>query len=452
MPILAVVIIIVGTVAAAITFFTIKTITAPKKITELKKLLEQGNTGTVIKSTRALIAKDPKNTEAHYLLGQAYLKEKKPELALMEYKTVDRIGRFSMICPEREFRRGIAELFERYRQPEEALKEYLILLKMEPENARFYSKAGELFEMRDRGDKAEGFYRKAIELDSRLGTAHFRLGRLLYNLKRTGEARQELEKAVSLNPNLYQAWFFIGRLLKQNKDFAGALTAFEKAQKDPEQKIRAIIERGTCYMNLKNIDSAEAEFQRAVKLSKDDSQQEILFARYFLAMCFEMAKDIEKAIDQWEIIYSANATFKDVATKLSQYQDLRHDDTLKDFLTASMPEFHEICSAVVKSMGMNIREIKNSTGGCQIIAIDAEQKWERAKRLPRLIRFLRVMDPIPESIVRSLHEEMKSLSVNLGMIIASSSFSKKASEFAGSRPIDLYNKDKLQVMLKKIRY
>ena len=169
-------------------------------------------------------------------------------------------------------------------------------------------------------------------------------------------------------------------------------------------------------------------------------------------MCFEMTKEIEKAIEQWEIIYSANSGFKDVAAKLSQYQDLRHDDTLKDFLTASMPEFHEICSAVVKSMGMNIREISSTTGGCQLVAIDAEQKWKGAKRLPKLIRFLRVADPIAESEVRSLHEEMKGISINLGMIIASTSFSRKASEFADSRPINLYNKEKLQDLLKKVKY
>ena len=161
-----------------------------------------------------------------------------------------------------------------------------------------------------------------------------------------------------------------------------------------------------------------------------------------------MMRKLEKAIDQWELIYSNDATFKDVAEKLSQYQDLRHDDTLKDFLTASMPEFQKICSAVIESMGMSIREMGNTTGGCQVTAIDLEQKWMGVKQLPRLIRFLRVAELIAEPEVRSLYEEMKNSSINQGMIIASANFSKKASKFADSRPIELYNKDKLTALLK----
>ena len=374
--------------------------------------------------------------------------EHKTELALMEYKTVNQIGQFGTVCPEREFRQQISELYEKYHQPEEALKEYLLLIKLEPQVSKFYYKAGDLFEQRDKSDKAENFYRKAIELDPRSGPAHYRLGQLLHRSKKNLEAKKELEIALQLQPENYKAYFSIGRILKDNHDYVGALHAFERAQRDPEQKVKALIERGTCYMGMNNFDSAIGELERAVKLSPDERATETLYARYFLAMCYEKTRKIDKAIDHWEKIYSKKTSFKDVAEKLSQYQELRDDDKVKDFLTVSMEEFYEICKTITQSMSLNVRDISDIPNGCQIIAVDSNQKWKGAKRMPRLIRFFRITELIPETTVRSIHEEMKSISVTRGIIIASSNFSRKAYEFAETRPIDLYNKEKLQELLK----
>ncbi len=422
MPILFLFIIILGSGIGVITFFIIKSVGTPRKTSELNKALKQGKANAVIKAAKAIIAKDPRNSDAHYLLGQAYLMEHKTELALMEYKTVNQIGRFGTFCPERDFRQQIAELYEKYRQPEEALKEYLLLIKLEPQVSKFYYKAGDLFEQWDKSEKAENFYRKAIELDPKSGPAHFRLGQILHHSKKNVEAKRELETALKLQPENYKAYFYIGRILKDNHDYVNALHMFERAQRDPEQKVKALIERGTCYMGMNNFDSAIGELERAVKLSTDEGANETLYTRYFLAMCYEKTRKIDKAIDHWEKIYSKKTSFKDVAEKLSQYQELRDDDRVKDFLTVSMEEFYEICKTITQSMGLNVRDVSDIPNGCQILAVDSDQKWRGAKRMPRLIRFLRIAELIPETSVRSIHEEMKSISVTRGMIIASANF------------------------------
>jgi len=72
----------------------------PKRIEMLEGLIKQGKVQTAAKSAKAIIARDPRNAEAHYLLGQAYLADHKSELALMEYKTVNQIGSFGPTIPE----------------------------------------------------------------------------------------------------------------------------------------------------------------------------------------------------------------------------------------------------------------------------------------------------------------------------------------------------------------
>lgn len=451
MPLIILIIIIIGVAVAVITFFMIKTFIVPKKVANLIQMLKQGKSSTVARMAKQILSKEPKSSEAHYILGQAYLMENKPELALMEFKTVNQIGNFGGLVPEKEFREKIGSLFERYGQPEEALKEYLLLIKLEPNNPEYYYSAGTLFEARDKSEKAANYYRKTLQLDPRHSDAHFKLGELLYRNKKPVEAKKELELAINLNPENYRAYYYLGKLLKDNHDYVSALHALEKAQRDPEFKVKALIERGVSYIGTQSYDSAIAELDRAVKASDNPASNEALYAKYFLAACFEKKRNIDRAMDLWEEIYSQKKNFRDVAEKLSQYQDLRTDDRVKDYLTAPMDDFYEICKSLTGALNLTIRDISDTPNGCQVIAVDADTKMRNQRKIPRLIRYLRVAEMIPESTVRSLHEEMKTMNIPRGVLFSSSNFSRKAAEFAETRPIDLYNKDHLQKLLKKIK-
>ncbi len=293
--------------------------------------------------------------------------------------------------------------------------------------------------------------KKTIDLDPRHTDAHFRLGNIYYRNKRAQEAKTELDLALKYNPENHKANFFIGKILKEKKDFAGALSYFEKSQRDSELKVKSLLERGICFISMKNFDRAISELERAISNSiNSEGGQEILFARYFLAYCHEQKRDIDNAIKQWEEIYSKKPTFKDVGEKLSQYQDLRTDDRMKDYLTASRDEFFSICKGATAAMGLSVRDIGDIQNGCQIIAVESESKWRGAKKIPLLIWFLRVPEMVSESTARAIHESMKKNNVGRAMIVTSSEFSKKAREFSETRPVNLVGKEKLQQMLKKI--
>jgi tetratricopeptide (TPR) repeat protein len=239
--------------------------------------------------------------------------------------------------------------------------------------------------------------------------------------------------------------------MKETKDFVAALHAFEKARRDPELKAKALLERGVCYISTQSYDSAISELERALKVASTENAQEQLYIKYFLASCYEKKRNIDKAVDLWEQVYKERANFRDVAEKLSQYQELRTDDSVKDYLTASMDTFYKLCTQIASGMNLNVKDISDTQNGCQIIAVDAENKWRNVKKIPKLIRFLRVPEMITETTVRSLHEEMKSLNITRGILISSSNFSRKAIDFAESRPIELYNKDKLQKLLTGVK-
>jgi tetratricopeptide (TPR) repeat protein len=453
MPIIIVLIVILGMAIGVFAYFLIRSIIAPKQMQTLFKQMEQGKAGAVARTAKQILSKQPRNVDAHFLLGKAYLEQEKPELALMELKTVNEIGIFEGYTKEAEFRKLIADLFERFKQNDEALKEYLLLIKLEPSVAEHYFRAGVLFEERSNSDKAANYYRKTLELAPKHSMAHYRLGYLLYRSKKSIEAKQQLEHALQSDSSNYKAHFYMGKILKENHDHVAALLSFEKAQRDPELKTRALIERGSCYMNMKDFEKAAVELERAIKLADDSSSQEILYARYFLSLAYEQTRNYDEAIKQWEVIYKKKPSFKDVAEKLSQYQELRTDDHIKDFLTAGPSEFYDIAKAITtQSLDLQIRDSGDIKNGCQIIAVESNTKWRNAKKQPKLIWYLRVPEVLTDSTVRSMHENMKKLNVTRGVIVSSSGFTRKALDYAESRPIDLIDKEKLQKLLSKIDF
>jgi tetratricopeptide (TPR) repeat protein len=451
MSFIIVLIIILGVGIAVLTVIIVPMVSSPRQSKAIAEALKQGRSAVVVRSAKALIAKDPHNSSAHWYLAQAYKAEGKPELALMELKAVDQLGQFGPEVPEIEFRTQIAALHERFNQIEQASGEHILLTKIDPHSAAHFLDAGRLFEARGKTDLAVNYLRKAIEMDERLHLAHHILGLILYRTKHPMEAKTELEAALKWNPDDYEAYFYVGKVLKEMSDFTAALLSFEKASRNQELRLKCLVERGGCYMSQGAIDKAIPELERAVKQIRDEGAPESLYGRYFLAMCYEKSRNLDLAIEQWERIYSKKPGFRDVAEKLSQYQEYRTDDHMKDYLTCGREEFSAMCKSVVQgSMGLSIRDSTEVQNGIDVIAVEGEaDKWMAAKKIPRLVRFLRVSDNQDEGSVRSLLDQMKKLSIVRGSIVTSSGFTRSALEYAENRSVELLTKDKLQEMLAK---
>jgi len=432
-----------------VAFFLLRSVFAPRRLESIQALLAQNKPQAAIKAAKQLLQKDARNGDLHYLMGLAYESDNNNELALMEYRTVNQIGDFTGLVDELAFRKKIASLYLVFNHDEEALKEFLLLAKREPSEASHYVSIGRLFEARNRTDKAVEHYQRAIRVDERNAAAHGRLGLLLYREKNVTEARAHLDAAVRLNPEHYEAWFYIGRILKDGRDCPQALSAFEKASRDPELKIKALVERGGCLISMGSIQRAVSELERAAKLA-DENSPEALYAHYFLAHAHEKTRKIELAIDHWEFVYRRKPGFKDVSEKMARYKDLRTDDRVKDYLTVGPEAFAALCNRAVEAMGLTVRDTRAVEGGCEIVAVEAAGKWRNTRPIPKVVRFLRISDAIAEGSVRDTHEAMRRQNITRGMIMTSSSFSPEAQEFAESRPIDLVGKSKLQALLQKV--
>ena len=376
-------------------------------------------------------------------------KENKTELAILEFKIVNENALFGTEIEEIPFRQEYASILLKCNQQGEALKNYLLLTKLEPRNAENYFNCGQIYEQQNRYDVALGFMQKAAFLDKKHAKAHAEIGLMMYRTKNYSEAKKEIDISLRLNPENYSAYYYLGKILKDAKDLQGAIKAFEKAQRDPEVKQKSIIEHGSCYMMANRLDNASLDFIRAVELDKNNENPETLYARYFLATCYEKMRKIDKAIEQWEAIYKQNKGFRDVGSKLSEYKDLQANDYLKDYLTCSNEEFMEICKmACEKSFKLQVLSCDLKKWGCQLTGVDKrDESWMAVRKQVYFIQFYREPNPVEDEHIRKSLDEMKTLNSVKGYLFSSSGFTHTSKRFAENRPIELLEKDKLEKYL-----
>lgn len=449
-PITIIIISVLGTGICFLLYFAIKSVTSPKRADTILKLIKQGKYGAAIKTAKSILQKNPKDSKVHFMLGKAYIADGKSELALTEFRFVDQNSLFEDVS-EKEFRKAFGELYTKFHQPEEALKQYLLLTKLDSNNAEWYFRCAKIFESRGKPDQALTFYQKTLALDRRNVQAYAASGLLLFHAQQFSEAKKAIDHAIQLSPETCSSYYYLGKILKESHDYPGAVNAFEKALRDPEFKQKSLIERGTCFVAAKSLDKAALEFERAIKLDPSNEKKETLYARYFLADCKEKSRDIDAAIKQWHIIQSVQSNFRDVAQKLASYSDYQTNDSMKEYLTSNSETFNEIATKLTKvCYGLETKNIHSKKFGCILVAGQPDtDNWRNQRPQTILFIYYRDTTAIQESLVRKAFDEMKSKAYTKLIICTSSSFSTPATTFAENRPVELVDKDKLEAMLSK---
>jgi len=431
-------------------FFTVKTMVSPKKVMAVVQTLESGNIKAAIRQTRALLARNGRSPDGHWLLGECYRLENRPDLAIAEYKYITNLGRFTALATERKVRERLAEEYRKAGLVDEAQKEYILLSKLEPNNFEHFFHIARLFEERNYTDSALTNYKKAVSLNPNHAPSHHRMGVIFFRKQLLNEAKKALLTALRLDPQVYDCHYYLGKISKTSGDSSGALAQFARATKDPDLKQRALLERANIFITKGDIHHAQGDLLRALALGEDDLPV-TLAVRYLLARTYEIDKDLLKAIEQWEWIYNKNPKFGDVSEKLAAYSDLRADDRLKEFLTASQNQFKEYCTRLVETLGLSIQDVflKNQDL-IEMNALETQSKWRNAKKAPSLIRVFRGAEPISYDAIRGLYDQMRKINATRSICITASTFTKNAVEFAQIRPIDLIDKEELTKLLHKI--
>jgi len=437
-------------VIGIIIVYALNTYVFPKKIEEIAKMIDAGQTRLAITKLNDLLEKDDRNAYAHFLLAKAYMVEGNAQYAILEYRQVLKLGRFDDRIKEIDIHGRLAELYKMRNSVEEAKKEYLILTKIDPANFMHYFEVGKILFEKNQLDKAGGFFKKSLSNNARHEESMFYLGQIFYRNKMYADAKQMFINTIKLDSSNYRAHYYLGLVLRQMNDYEWAIKEFEISQKSDDLKVKAFLAKGSCYLEKGNYPKAVLEFERGLKFVRKGNDTE-LNLRYFLAEAHEKMRDVHVAIHNWEKIFEIDKNFRDVQEKLKVYAEFRQDDRIKDFLIAGLSQFEHMCRKMVNAMGFTITDVDIiSDTEIEMIVTEIEGKWRNARQSNRIIRIIRSTDSVQEPFLRRLHESMKPKNATRVTVITTGDFTQKCLEFANTRPIETLGKAELIEMLKKI--
>ena len=423
----------------------------PRKIEEIAKMIELGQTRLAIKKLNEILEKDDRNPYAHYLLAEAYVKEDNIQYAILEYRQVAKIGRYDDKVREIDVRTKLAKIYKSRNAAEDAKKEYLILTKLEPLNYEHFFNLGIIFFEAGAMDKAAAYFRKSISNNNRHIESYYYLGQILYRSSNYSDAKQAFIDAIKIDQAYYRAHYFLGLVLRQMGDLEWAIKEFEIAQRDDGIKVKCFLAKGTCYSDREMYPRAIVEFERGIKIARRGSDTE-LNLRYFLANAQEKIRDLQSAISNWEQIASVNRNFRDVQEKLAAYADFRQDDSVKDFMIAGLSQFEHVCRKITEVLGLTIMEIDIlSDTEIEILATETEGKWRNTRTSNRIVRIMRTTTTVTDRLLRNMYESLKERNATRIVIISTGDYSQTAIDFANTRPIELYSKGELTKLLKSVQ-
>ena len=437
-------------IVTILALFLFSTYFFPRKLEEIAQMIAKGQTKLAIKKLEEVLLKDDGDAFAHYLLGEAYRKEKNLQYAVLEYRQVVKLGHFSEKINEVEVHEKLAEIFKTQKKMGEAKNEYLLLTKIDSNNFQNYYELGVLFFNANLPDKAIPYFKKCISLNNKHDESYYYLGQLHYRTGANDDARRSFIEAIKLNPSNSKSHYFLGLVLRSQGDHEWAVKEFEIAQKDESIKTKCFLAKGTCHLEKQAYPKAVVEFERGLKFTKKGSDTE-LNIRYFLASAHESMRDMQSAISQWEKISAYNANFRDVAQKLRQNAEFRQDDRIKDFMIASLANFEHTCRKIVEAMELEVQMVKVlSDTDIEVIATEIDKGRLNTRQQNRLMRFIRTTTSIREDFLRKLYESMRKKNTQRIVVVTTGDFSGGAGDFANTRPIELFGKSQLVDLLKSI--
>jgi tetratricopeptide (TPR) repeat protein len=446
--------ILAGIVTVAIIIFLtfFKIFRKPKKLQRIQEQMKAGDVKNSIRNLRTHIIKHGGSIDAHALLGDCYRLENNFDMAVVEYRTCVKINKKPSLMSMITIREGLVDSLLKVGKTDEALSELLELSRQDPRNYRYLFEIAKIFYTKGNLEQAVTYLDKTIKYNPSHGPSLGYLGVIMYHANKIRESVVYLTQAVKYDKRNFRAYYYLGRIYMDGRDYTRSLTYFEAAQRSPDFRVRSYLQKGLCYREMEEYENAVDEFKKGISSATTRDQNVLLATRYVLANLYELRGKLAEAIEQWELINRINGNYKDVPQKLDEYQDLRADDNMKDFLVSPIPVFEGIVLEIIRHLGYDVADIRHQSSSItNVIASPNLSSMRSVTRQYVYFKIYREALSLGLNAMKTLLEEAKKVRCSKAICISPFKFRPEALEFALPRQIDLIGGDKLSKILKEIR-
>jgi predicted O-linked N-acetylglucosamine transferase (SPINDLY family) len=213
---------------------------------------------------QAILRAEPRDFDAHRLLGLIACAEGKPGRAEAHVRT-------ALACrPESpEAHLALCLIFASQSRFVEAETAARRALELRPDMAEAENNLGGALQGQDRLDEAAAAFQRALALRPGFHQAAYNLGFVRQVQEKWEEAAQAYEHALALEPNLSEAENNLGLVLQMQGRLRPAVEAYRRARKLPPFNPRASYNLGLALQSLGCIDEAIEAYQAAIRHAPD---------------------------------------------------------------------------------------------------------------------------------------------------------------------------------------
>ena len=407
------------------------------------------NKAAAIREATKRLAQNPNDSAALLTVGDIYFQDQDWEKAYASYAPL--LDQMSGRIPSEQFeislRYGISAMkTDRF---VEAKKGLLLAKNINPNHFEINYNLGYIYYIQKEYEKAVPFLRKALITQPDNVTALKYLGYTLQSLRKYQEALPSLKKVLDVQPDNKDALFAMGECFYEVGSNDQALKIFTHLRVSPEIGSRASLYAGLIRMRANQLDKAIEDFE--IGLKHDSIPLDIMNElRYNLAAARIKTQDLQKALVQLKEIQTVSPGYKDVASLIMRYQELNQNKNLHTYLMSGQSEFVGLCRRIVSRFFPNakvkILDISVLATYTDIVAEIDTPKWADLV----IFRFFRSQGSVGELVLRDFHGRIKEMKAGKGICMTAGTFTEEARRFTEGRPLDLFDKNRLNKVLNAI--
>jgi len=437
------VIIIMAIVLIALSFFT------RKKDAKGPKRKKAKDRGSIIREASKRLNQNPRDPDGLSAMGNIYFQEQDWEKAFTTYETLVDLAPSQPKLDEFEcaLRYGVAAI--KTNRIQEATKGFLIARKLKANHFEVNYNLGYICYTQKDYEKAIPLLKQAILTDTENVLAQRYMGFSLHKAHRYREALAYLKKALDLQPDDKEALFAMAECLFESGAVDRALKIFTHLRPDPVLGPQSALYSGLIHVQTTQYDKAVIDFD--IGLKHENITTEIANEiRYKLAVTLIKTQDLGRALSVLKEIQRLTPGFKDVPALIVRYQELNQNKNLQTYLMAVQSEFVSLCRKIVIQFFPNakvkITDISVFADYSDILAEIDTAKWSDIV----IFRFFRSQGAVGELLLRDFHARIKDLKAGKGICLSAGTYTDESRKFTDGRPIDLFDKDRLNKILHSV--
>ncbi|MEL3907202.1 MAG: tetratricopeptide repeat protein [Treponema sp.] len=407
------------------------------------------NKAAIIREASKRLAQNPNDSSALLMAGDIYYQDQDWEKTYASYAPL--LDQMRSRTPSEQFeissRYGMSAL--KTNRLDEAKKGFLLAKNVEPNHFEVNYNLGYIYYMQKDYEKAVPFLRKALVPQPDNIAALKYLAYTLQSLRKYQEALPCLKKVLDVQPDNKEALFAMGECFYEVGSNEQALKIFTHLRVSPDVGPRSALYAGLIRIRANQLDKAAEDFEIGLKHENIpmDINNEL---RYNLAQARIKTQDLQKALVQLKEIQSTSPGYKDVASLILRYQELNQNKNLHMYLMAGQSEFVGLCRKIVSRFFPNakvkILDISVLATHTDIVAEIDTPKWADLV----IFRFFRSQGSVGELVLRDFHGRIKEMKAGKGICMTAGTFTEEARRFTEGRPLDLFDKNRLNKVLNAI--